>query len=236
MNKKLCLICNLAIILCTLALISCSKHNILSEQKIEEVLYDIYLTEAMYDVKYTDFNSEDRRYELFSSVLKKHNITKPQLDSSLIWYSDNPEVFIRVNDSVMSKLKQDIKSLDIKYVEQKNNENTALAFLPAYFYLSLEQPLLRFNIDSLEISKYRNFEFNVSTLSALPQDSLLLSIVYIYKDTTITDSQYLTTNTSYRIKNKSTFLFEDLKSIYGSLYVDPLKLKDRNILLSGLSI
>lgn len=228
------IICFILAILCLATTSSCKKKDVLPEDKMVAVLKDLYLTESVYDVKYRDFTSDNKKMALFNSVLEKHNITQAELNSSLMWYSDNPEQFIRVNDSVISMMRQSIQSLDLEYAELKKEQNKPSGSVPSYFYLSRKQPLLRFNIDSIEIFKYPNFELSFSNLGSLSQDSLMLSLTYSYIDSTIVENQYLSANRHYSIKNRSILPFKDLKNIYGYFYANPSKIADRTILLNNI--
>lgn len=223
-------------IFCITTISSCKKKEILSEDKMLAVLKDLYLTESMYDVNNGNFRSDKSKTSLYSAVLEKYGITEAQLDSSLVWYSDNAQIYIRINDSIISSLRQDLKDIETQYAQENNIKSRPLEPVPSFFYLSGEEPLLRIDIDSVVVKRFPNFNLNLQILGSKPTDSLIVSLAYVYKDTTILDEQFLSENKSYNLKNTSILPIQDLKSIYGYLYVNPAKIGCRNILLHNMSI
>lgn len=223
-------------ILCTTAISSCKKKEVLSEDTMVAILKDLYLTESMYDVNHGNFRTDKAKTSLYNAVLEKHGITEAQLDSSLVWYSDNAQLYLRVSDSITSFLRQDLKEVETLYAQQNNIKYRSLEPISSYFYLSDQDPLVRFDLDSVEVQKYPNFDLNLQVLGAQSSDSLVLSLAYVYKDTTILNQQLLSENKSYQFKNTSTLPIQDLKAISGYMYVNPSKIGERNILLHNMSI
>lgn len=236
MNNMSKIICFFLVILVFSTTISCNKKDVLSEDKMVAVLKDLYLAESMYDVNHGSFRTENARHSLYDAVLKKHGITEAQLDSSLVWYSDNAQIYIRVSDSIVSSFKQELTDLDVQYAQLNNSRYSQLKLVPSSFYLSQKNPLLRFNLDSLQVKKYPNFNLKFETLGVKPSDSLLFSLAYVYKDTTIFKKQLLLSDQSYQFKNTSTLPVQDLESMYGFIYANPSKIGLRNILLHHMSI
>jgi len=80
----------------------CTKPSyVLSEKKMEKVLYDIYIAEAEMTNNYSIFNSDSvKKRELLNSVLAKHKISQEMLDTSLVWYSAHLEKFININKKI----------------------------------------------------------------------------------------------------------------------------------------
>lgn len=73
--------------------------RILSEQVMEDVLYDYHLAQAM--AEGTD-SMEQQRYLYVQSVFRKHRITEAQFDSSMVWYSSHAtylnDIYRRLGD------------------------------------------------------------------------------------------------------------------------------------------
>lgn len=217
---------------------SCSKKDIIPEDKMIAVLKDAYLAESMFDVKHGSFDkNEESRKALLKAVLEKHGITDAQFDSSLVWYSDNAQLFIRINDSTISELRSEVKEIDMKYTKQRALNGLAKGSLPSSFYLSFADPLIRFNLDSIQLQKHPNFGLSLKTLGALAQDSVELSLAYTFNDTVITQQQFLQGNRAYNFdKAAQKDPSRKLISVSGYIYVDPFKIGNRNILLSDISI
>jgi hypothetical protein len=43
----------------------------------------------------------------YQSVLNKHGVTQAQFDSSLVWYTDNPQIFNKIYPNVIERLQAD---------------------------------------------------------------------------------------------------------------------------------
>jgi len=85
---------------------------VLSESKMEKVLYDVYLAEAETNTNYSYFMPDSgRRQELLNSVLKKHKITEAKLDTSLAWYSGRIEKYLKINDKVIKRFTEASENL-----------------------------------------------------------------------------------------------------------------------------
>jgi hypothetical protein len=80
----------------------CTKPSyVLSEKKMEKVLYDMYIAEAEMTNNYSIFTSDSvKKRELLNSVLAKHKISKEKLDTSLVWYSAHLEKFMKINEKI----------------------------------------------------------------------------------------------------------------------------------------
>ena len=73
-------------LLATTLLAACSKvpDGILSEKKMQGVLTDMLLAEAMVNVDYNAYKSDTMKLALYESVFRKHDITQAVYDSSLV--------------------------------------------------------------------------------------------------------------------------------------------------------
>ena len=85
---------------------ACSNRpsHVLSEKKMEKVLFDIYLADAEINSNYAIFSSDSaRKQDLLNSVLKKHKITEAVLDTSLAWYSGHLDKYLKINDNLTKR-------------------------------------------------------------------------------------------------------------------------------------
>ena len=89
-----------------------NKYLLTSDQLIP-VLVDLHLIYAIQSTP--EFHQLTNLYDsidLHSAVFKKHNVTKAAFDSTISYYSDNPEYMIDIYDEVimrLSKLQDSIK-------------------------------------------------------------------------------------------------------------------------------
>ena len=97
----LCCVCMLA-----LAIAGCKvkrPDDVISESKMENLLYDYHLAKSMGDnLPY----SENYKKALYlDAVFKKYGTTEAVFDSSLVWYTRNTEVLSKIYEKVSKRLK-----------------------------------------------------------------------------------------------------------------------------------
>ncbi len=81
-------------LLLVLLIISCKPDlppGILSDSEMESVLYDFHMAQAMSEINPINGSIEERRYELQQAVLRKHQITQADFDSSMSFYCSDLE-------------------------------------------------------------------------------------------------------------------------------------------------
>ena len=95
-------------LLATTLLAACSKvpDGILSEKKMQGVLTDMLLAEAMVNVDYNTYKSDTMKLALYESVFRKHDITQAVYDSSLVWYGRNLDIYMEVYNRVLADLNE----------------------------------------------------------------------------------------------------------------------------------
>jgi len=208
----------------------------MSREKMEEVLYDFQLAQAIVQNRYNDFNSDEKKEALLNSILNKHGVTKEVFDSSLIWYSDNIDVYLRVNDSVVSQLRAHSSVLE-KALKLTRDSRLLLQnrILPPYYYFTQQKPFISFNIDSTTIRKEGTSLISLSfdVLGGYPDFELDLSLLFEYADTSVIESVTVKDN-PYSIK-MSALPERSLQNISGYIRVDSLSVTDR-VLLYNIDI
>lgn len=214
--------------------VSCSKKEKLSRDKMVNVLHDLQLAEALYQNRYRNFNELDNKTALFEGILSKHGITQAELDSSLVWYADHPEEYIRINDSVNARIKRELKTIEsnLPNNDKKNKYNNAI--LPYYTYVTEGQSFLDFYIDSIAVKDYKKFELSLKSLGVQKNIEAEIDVHFEYKDTVITKSQVLSKDGFIKIDNPQ---FNDtIKSISGFIYTNSYSMKDYNVLLYDIKL
>lgn len=87
-----------------LLLAGCRPHNVLSSGKMIDVLYDLHKAEGVVNLLGLVWTSDSTDGLYYNSVLEKHHITQSQLDSSLVWYTDHPQLFDKIYPHVMRRI------------------------------------------------------------------------------------------------------------------------------------
>lgn len=103
-------------------LVGCSKapDYVISENDMVSLMADMYKAEAMIEDNTENFNNDTMKMKVRQSVMMKHGVTQETLDTSLIWYSHNLDVYDKVYDKV-------IKRLDNEYRELSKGDFTSVA-------------------------------------------------------------------------------------------------------------
>ena len=77
--------------------------NVLSKEKMTEVITDIHLAEAEASIRtFPDSTSKEKLS--FQKIFQNHSITKNQYDESLQFYMEHPEILDTVYDNVLNEL------------------------------------------------------------------------------------------------------------------------------------
>lgn len=95
------------ILIAVLFLVSCKKgipDEVIKPTEMENLLYDYQIARAMSDnLPYTD-NYQKSLY--LDYVFEKHHTTRADFDSSMVWYTRNSDVLLKVYKNVSKRLKQ----------------------------------------------------------------------------------------------------------------------------------
>lgn len=77
--------------------------GVLSEAKMEDLLYDYHIAKAMGEELPSNDNYKKALY--VESVFEKHGTTETAFDSSLVWYTRNTELLSKIYEKVNKRLK-----------------------------------------------------------------------------------------------------------------------------------
>lgn len=121
-SKSLLLLVALLFIACQAEL----PKGILSERRMERVLYDFHKAQSMADIGVIEGRSDEiQRYELQEAVFQKHHITREVFDSSMNYYCSNLERLNHIYMRLNRRLKREAEALG--EVEQSGNVYTSLS-------------------------------------------------------------------------------------------------------------
>lgn len=190
---------------------SCQNRpsEVLSRKKMESLMYDMYIAEAIIDNDYQEFAEPEKKEALIDQVLRKHKITAARWDTSLSWYSDNIDLYLQLNDSVKERLirnKNAIEEASRKLSAQNaSDEVKPVYYIPPHFRIASLgcDRGFKFRIDSLRLAeKFAEKDtifFRFKTLGVYPLDrfSLKSMLKIDYKDTTVYEVSKLNENKLY---------------------------------------
>lgn len=109
MRRIFVLLLNAALMIGLLVACTHSKLNIprgiLNPDEMVPLLVDIHLVDGfLHQQRIVRQDKEDSAYNYYSSILKKHGITRPVFDSTIYFYTQYPEDFAKIYDEVLEKL------------------------------------------------------------------------------------------------------------------------------------
>lgn len=131
--------------------------GVIGEKKMEDIIYDITLTEAIIYTYDTKISTEERK-KLYNDIYAKYGIDEAKYLASLKWYTENPKYIEIIYDNVRSRidtLKSDVANYKIhpeaKIADQLRELDTIemYAFEPQYmFNATPPTDSLRFVVES----------------------------------------------------------------------------------------
>lgn len=117
-----------ATLLLALSLASCQvkrPKTVLSDAKMENVLYDYHIAKAMSEE--LSYNENYKRALYLESVFHKYGITQADFDTSMVWYTRNPGQLAKVYEKVNARLKAKREAIDRLVALRDNKPSTSAA-------------------------------------------------------------------------------------------------------------
>lgn len=224
---------------------ACTRRpfSVISPSDLQDIMVDLYIAEAIYNTNYGGFKTDEEQEKLINSVLLKHNISRAELDSSMVWYSDNLDELNKINEAVGKSLNR----LDTIYRDNAppkiiykftdfTNEN-----LPISFSLDSTIATLAFRMDSTKLyaqgdPEEFNFSFDVLGLDTITNQ--LESCVYFhYRDTLIVMNIDSMHNDSYNYSHTiDTINRGALSLIRGNIHLTDSAYFNSKVILSKINL
>ncbi len=102
-TKIVCVACIL------LAIVGCRPRGVLSSSEMRDVLYDLHRADGAIQVAGYNYSHDQEVAGYYKNVLDKHGITQAEFDSSLTWYTNNPQMFNKIYPRVLERLEADLE-------------------------------------------------------------------------------------------------------------------------------
>lgn len=182
----------LVVIFPVIFLIACGNRPsyVLSEKKMENVLFDLYIADGEINNNHELFSSDSlRKRNLLNSVLKKHKITGAQLDSSLNWYSGNLDKYLKINQNINTRYAEEIqkrKDIQSRELAMKSKRVEGMIILPAQrdsisflTHLSIPSGIYTFESDTLMMRYGGTYdvEFNILGMDKTANPEFTMCVV-----------------------------------------------------------
>lgn len=98
------------LLLLALSLVGCDRAPI-SADKMEDILFDIYRTDAAISVGLGSVTSE-QRVKLYDSIFKKYGVTKAEFDETLDWYAHHSSDWVVINNHLVERSEEYVKRVE----------------------------------------------------------------------------------------------------------------------------
>lgn len=95
------------VLLLFLSLVGCRPHGVLSSKQMRSVLYDLHRADAILQAAGYNYGHDEDVAKYYQAVMDKHGVTQAQFDSSLVWYTNNPQLFDKIYPRVVKELEAD---------------------------------------------------------------------------------------------------------------------------------
>ena len=91
------------------AMMGCRPRGVLSNREMRDVLYDLHRADGAIQVAGYNYSHDQELAGYYKNVLDKHGITQAEFDSSLVWFTDNPQIFNKIYPKVIERLEADFE-------------------------------------------------------------------------------------------------------------------------------
>lgn len=208
---------------------SCQNRpgEVLNRKQMERLMYDIYVAEATIENDYHNFDTPEKKEAYINRVFKAHKTTQAQWDTSLSWYSDRIDIYLKMNDSVKARLQRAREGVDALLAQQTQARYTDPSLLPPSYLPSVyaysvpdARRGFRFSLDSTEILSRisgDDFLFTFSVVGIPPRFKTPLASLFtlVYSDTTIYQFQEIKENKTYEFSASKYIPGDTIKGISG---------------------
>ncbi len=241
----------LAAIMGLLCLSACNVRRpemVISNNKMADVLYDYHMTKAM--IKNRTVPSDDEKQAYMDFVFKKHGITEEVFDSSLSWYSHNPDQMTSVYDQVFARMnresegiKQRISARDNLSVVSKPGDTVDVWTERKMIRVSNKafENLLTFKIDAdqyYEATDTMRWSMNYHFMNGEPtaeRAPVMMMQIWYNRDSVISEQRIVRQDGIQTITLQNDSL-GDLKSVQGFIYYPKQDDSTKFVLLDNISL
>ncbi len=110
------------------------KEYIIEQDEMIEILVDMHTADGMLSVQSFPYEKEALRAEnLYKNILNKRGITRQKFDSALTQYTQDRELYLKMYDVVIEKLKTRESSILAQANKNKENKQSNALFTYTFF-------------------------------------------------------------------------------------------------------
>ena len=228
-----------------LFMVACSRapKGIISEKKMQNLLTDMHLADAIISSDPSNFHNDEEKKALYQSVYDKHRVTEDVYDSSLVWYGKNLDVYMQVYNMALTDVKKKIEELGVIEPEKvlyANEDTVDIWSIDKYyeFRLSSLSNSLIFNlIPDEEFSHGSIFVFGLRVMGLMSgmQSPVEVHLHAEQNDTTIVVKNNITSN-GYHEMILRTLAIHRVRRVYGYVRFNESTVPYHTIYLNDISM
>ena len=228
-----------------LCMAACSRapRGIISERKMQKLLTDMHLADAIISSDPYNFQNDEDKKALYQSVFEKHRVTEAVYDSSLVWYGKNLDVYMQVYNMALIDVKKKIEETVVVKPEMVITGNEEIVNIwsigryHSFYPFSLSNSLI-FNFKPEE--DYSSGSIFVLGLQVMGLISGMQSPVEVHlraeqNDTTIIMKNSITSD-GYHEMILRTLAIQRVKRVYGYIRFNENVVPYHKIYLNDLSM
>lgn len=237
------------ILLMIVSVVGCRKlpGGVLSEKEMQKVMTDMLMAEAMINLNHKNYPNDTLKLEVYEAVFRKHKVTREEYDSSLVWYGENIDLFMKVYDRVIADYTTRIHDLgDIQPEAAPSTGRDSLNIWTRRSLIVLE-PKAAFNGTTFEIKPQTNYpsgsafvlEMDAWGIPGKMEYYPEINLNVVQRDTTIVLKRTITNDGNYRFVARSLptrqvqrvyghIRLNTQDSMYHKIYLDNIRLMRYN--------
>lgn len=213
--------------LCALSACSPVPENILSQKEMRAVLADMQIAEAIINADQDTYRDDAKKLALYESVFNKYHITQAEYDSSLTWYAQNLDIYMRVYNLVSKDIEDRIHDLgDVERTEVDTQKSDSVDIWSRRNYLTFS-PKASFNGTTFNIEPKESYPpgstfklgMNVWGIPQQAKHKPQIRICLDQGDTTVVINDQIMRDGYHETTLKSV-VTKRTKRVYGFIYLN----------------
>jgi len=224
--------------------------EVLSPKKMENILYDYHKAQAI--AIGLPASERYQREQMYAYVYNKHGITKEEFETSLVWYTRNPQKLSEVYDAISGRIDKERKAISTQLELVENMSYSVMSGDTVDLWYQRRNQILTpaASMDKLlfeipyDTSFYRNdilkWKFACSFVGSVPDTvhpKAYLSLSMVYSRDSVSTRDYLALTDAYDSIVVRTAPDRNLSRIRGMVVFTDCQPGDSAVLLlSGLEL
>ncbi len=229
--------------LCVLAACSPVPEGILSQKEMRTVLADMEIAEAIIGADQGIYRDDAKKLALYESVFKKHHITQAEYDSSLVWYAQNLDIYMRVYNLAGKDIEDRLRDLgDVERTQIDTQKNDSVDIWSRRNHLTFS-PNASFNGTTFNIEPKASYPpgstfklgMNVWGMPRQAVHKPQIRICVDQGDTTVAVNDQITRDGYHETALKS-IATKRIRRVYGFIYLNNRDMEYYKIYTDSISL